>query len=204
VKIDGGPRDLVRRETIVTKTKGTVLRSMRRAAARTYGAETVERAVDGMKMPARADFASGFDGSGWYPITHVDAFYEAFLPMVDGDLKTVRSLAAKAMEDDIGSFYRLILRAFDPSSVLNFGLRVWRTIYDAGQVTVDKQGPGKLVVHVSGVTGFSRYAWNDVLGGIDAMVAMSRANGKQVRVVGGGDDGPSMSIEVLWSAGGAE
>jgi hypothetical protein len=202
--VDGGRGLLVPRGTIVTNTKGTVLRSMRRAAARRYGADVVERAVAGMKMPAQADFASGFDTAGWYPITHVAAFYEAFLPIVDGDLVTVRTLAAKAMEDDIGSFYRLILRAFDPSSVLNFGLRVWRTIYDAGQVAVERQAPGRILVHVTGVTGFSRYAWTDVLGGIDAMVAMSRANGKQVRLLAGGEDQSSMSIEVSWSSGGAE
>lgn len=195
---------MVTQGTIVTNTKGTVLRSMRRAAARMFGADVVERAVAAMKMPAQADFSSGFDTSGWYPITHVDAFYEALLPIVGGDAGTVRAIAAKAMEEDIGSFYRLILRAFDPSSVLNFGLRVWRTIYDAGQVAVERQAPGRILVHVTGVTGFSRYAWTDVLGGIDAMVAMSRASSKQVRLVAGGEDQPSMSIEVSWSSGGAE
>lgn len=169
-----------------------------------YGADVVERAVGAMKMPAQADFASGFDTSGWYPITHVDAFYESFLPIVEGDLKTVRNIAVKAMEDDIGSFYRLILRAFDPSSVLNFGLRVWRTIYDAGQVTVERQSPGKILVHVSGVDGFSRYSWTDVLGGIDAMVAMSRASAKSVKLVAGGDEGASMTLEVSWSTGGSD
>ena len=182
----------------MTKTKGTVLRSMRRAAARMYGADVVERAVGAMRQPAQADFASGLDTAGWYPVSHVDAFYEAFLPIVDGDLATVRAVAAKAMEDDIGSFYRLLLRAFDPSSVLNFGLKVWRTIYDAGQVTVERKGSGQIVVRVGGVEGFTKYSWADVLGGIDGMVAMSRAHGKQVRLLSGGDDGPTMTIGVNW------
>jgi len=119
---------------------------------------------------------------------------------VSGDVSTVRAIAAKAMEDDIGSFYRLLLRAFDPSSVLNFGLKVWRTIYDSGQVTVERQGPGQIVVHVGGVDGFSQYSWADVLGGIDGMVAMSRAQSKQVQLLSGGIDGPSMSIGVRWGA----
>lgn len=177
---------------------------MRRAAARMYGADVVERAVGAMRMPAKGDFASGFDTSAWYPITHVDAFYEALLPIVEGNLETVRMLASKAMEDDIGSFYRLILRAFDPSSVLNFGLRVWRTIYDAGQVTVERQGPGKIVVNVGGVSGFSKVAWTDVLGGIDAMVAMSRAQSKSVKLLSGGEDDSNLSIEVNWSSGSGE
>lgn len=195
---------MVRQDTIVTQTKGTVLRSMRRAAARMFGADVVERAVGAMRLPAKADFASGFEASAWYPITHVDAFYEAFLPLVDGDLQTVRKLAAKAMEEDIGTFYRLILRAFDPSSVLNFGLKVWRTIYDAGEVTVERQGPGRILVHVTGVSGFSKVAWTDVLGGLDAMVAMSRAHDKQLRLLTGGEDDARTSIEVTWAAGAAE
>lgn len=176
---------------------------MRRAAARIHGVDRIERVVAAMRPEAGSDFTSGFDTSGWYPVTHVDAFYESLLREVGGGLDTVRLVAQRAMEDDIGTFYRLILRTFDPSSVLNFGLRVWRTIYDAGQVTVERPAAGRVLVNVEGVEGFTRLVWHDVVGGVEGMVAFSRATGKAVRLVEGGDDGPSMKLEVTWSPKGS-
>ncbi|MBI2894449.1 MAG: hypothetical protein HYY06_12935 [Deltaproteobacteria bacterium] len=176
---------------------------MRRAAARIHGVDLVERAVAAMRPDARADFTSGFDTAAWYPVTHVDAFYDSLLREAGGGIDAVRLVAQRAMEDDIGTFYRLILRTFDPSSVLNFGLRVWRTIYDAGQVTVERPAAGRVLVNVDGVEGFTRHVWYDVLGGVEGMVAFSRATDKSVRIVEGGDDGPRMKLEVSWSPKGS-
>jgi hypothetical protein len=133
----------------------------------------------------------------FHPIGGYRALVHAVADEIDD--AAVRRLSAGAVERDMNTLYRAVLRALSANTVFGQTARLFGLFYEGGTVEVLERRPGFGCVRYSACHGFDAMVWNDYAGGSECILALSGARGITIDVVEGGV-GPTMLAEYRWNA----
>lgn len=181
--------------------KGLAFRSVLNAIEALHGAECLERTL--RNCPAELNEALRYQrviASGWFPIEWYRGLLSAFTEAVGGDPEAaVRQIGRRALEQDMNTVNRALLRLLSPDTALSAGSRIFKQFYSKGSLRVESIEKGYLRLHLTGCVGFDRNMYVEILGSTERLSELSGAKNTRGRIVGGGRNGSDYAtIDVWW------
>ena len=131
--------------------KGTVIKSLMKFVQSELTREQLEQALSGLPV----EFAKSVSGSvlvsTLFPVHLVNKFTVACATVKGESVEAFGRRAGRAAADDaVKNVYRLLVMVLTPTAMLQKATGVWRTIYSAGDFTVESIGSGESHVHLRG------------------------------------------------------
>jgi len=138
---------------------------------------------------------------GWYPV----AWYAELLAAIDHCFHEGSSLARKlshhATLADIGSLHRFIASMLSVETVFGQTHRLMALYWKGGRIERLEIAKGRARVRFEGWPGFTALIWEDLMGGMEAVLETCGASNGRCRASGGApsDNIETLEIDVRWS-----
>jgi hypothetical protein len=166
----------------VVKVKGTTLYGRLRYVRTYYGEPALEQVLGSL---ADADLAKslrmGAIRSEWYPFPALVSLTEAIDRVCGkGDGSLIRPMAGQIAQDDLSSIYKVFFRVASTAFIVGRASAVWRQYYDAGDLVVLGDQPGKLDLEIRGFPTPHTVHCESVAGWMERCVALTGASSASV------------------------
>jgi hypothetical protein len=136
---------------------------------------------------------------GWYPVGWYCELYKA-ASSFGTDLS--REVGYDTLLHDFTTTQRHVLSLFAPDTVLSHAPRLMSMYWRGGAVEALHLQASSGRVRCSGWVGFDRNVWQDVVGGLRAILVASDARDVVGCVIAGGrDHSRNLELELTWQAG---
>jgi hypothetical protein len=138
---------------------------------------------------------------GWYPVTWYAALHAAVDQCFHGGPSLARKLSHNATLADIGSLHRFIASMLSVETVFGQTHRLMGLYWKGGRIERVELASGRARVRFEGWPGFTPLIWEDLMGGMEAVLETCGASNSRVRASGRAptDDTETLEIEVRWS-----
>jgi hypothetical protein len=180
--------------TTNVRLKGTNFHGAFKSVERRFGKEALQRVFQLVPERARGVFVTGeILTGGWYDVEHYDALLRAIEQAFPGEKLLLRQLAHDAITEDFSTIFKIVRLIVSPQSALSNTTKVLARYIEGGKVTVVSATDSALHLRFEEYYGFTRPLWDDMLGGMEAVLDMMKVKRLSHRVLSGGD-GPSFEI----------
>jgi hypothetical protein len=172
------------------RVKGVAFQTVLKLVEKSRGPEVIAGAVAAMpEEVARAIRYSEIIAAGWYPVAWYRAMWTALLATAAEGDPFVRTLGRDAVDHDLGSIYRALLRVLTPKTAVSVGMKHFGQIYDTGRVRVGEPTSASVRLDFEGCTDFDHTMWVEILGSCERLVELAGGKGAHSIIIGGGGDG---------------
>ncbi len=155
------------------RSRGTNIHGLLAAVARAHGEDARARVVSAVRGDAGEALRLGaIVSGGWYPIAWHDAALVAVEETFPARRFAIRELTCEAVKNDFKTVFKVISLVASPSFTLTNGSKVMARYYDGGRVTVPEARDGFIHVRFDDYFGFTSRVWDDVHGGLEAIVEL--------------------------------
>lgn len=155
------------------RAKGVNFRGVIDALTRRGGPELRDRVI--ARVPGEAGEAlrtGAVVSGGWYPTE----WYDALLTSVEAEYPTerfaIRTLTREAVTHDLRTIFKILSFAVSPEYALTNATKIMARYWDSGRVTVRDAREGRVHFVFENYEGFTPRIWEDILGGMEAVVDM--------------------------------
>ncbi len=123
--------------------KGTVIKSLMKFVTTELNPDQLKRALAAVPADFAAQLQGGVLATNTFPVHLVNVFAEA-CAAAKGELPEsfARRAGRAAANDAVNTVYRFLVMVMTPTAILQKGTSMWKTIYSAGDFTVEPRGPG--------------------------------------------------------------
>lgn len=155
------------------RAKGVNFRGVLDALERRGGPALRDRVLARVQGEAGEALRTGAVLSGgWYPTE----WYDALLLGVEQEHPTergvVQSLAREAVTHDLKTLFKLLSFVVSPESALTNATKIMARYWDGGRVSVREAREGRVHFVFEGYEGFTPRLWEDLQGGMEAVLDM--------------------------------
>lgn len=183
--------------------KGSNFVGLLKALETLHGAEARERVLDAMPEQIASPLRFGqVVVMGWYPVEWYAALHAAVDTCFHEGPTLARKLSHQATRADIGSIHRFIASMLSVETVFGQTHRLMGLYWKGGQIERLEIAPGRARVRFENWPGFTALIWEDLMGGMEAVLETCGANNGRCRAGGGRaptDDMHTLDIEVRWT-----
>lgn len=163
--------------------KGTVIKSLMQFVHAELTSAQLAEALSGLPP----EFVKSVSGlvlvSTPFPVHLVNKFTAACASAKGEPMEAfARRVGRAAADDAVKSVYRLFVMVLTPTAILKKGAGLWRTIYSAGEFTVENVGPSESHVHLRDFP-CEPVQCARITGWIEQLGEMTKAKGLQIRHV---------------------
>jgi hypothetical protein len=124
--------------------KGTVLKGLMKFVNSELTPAQLEQALSGLPAEFVKDVSGSVLVSALFPVHLVNKFTAACANAKGEPVEAFARRAGRASADDaVKSVFRILVMVLTPTAILKKGTSVWRTIYSAGEFTVETIGPSE-------------------------------------------------------------
>lgn len=153
------------------RSKGTNFQGLLTTLERLRGRESVERVLAAVRGEAGDALRHGAVVSGgWYPVAWHDALLLAVEESFPSERLVVRDLTRAAVAHDFKTLFKIVSLVATPEFSMTNATKVMARYYDGGKVTVVEAREGLVHFRFDDYQGFTRRIWDDVHGGLEAVV----------------------------------
>ena len=174
--------------------KGLSLRNYPLVLADMRGAEIAAKMMAELPEQLRFDLDTGvIVPSGWYPVAWKRELHQAGRK-VTGEPRLARLMGNEMTKRDLTGIYRAVVRIASPATVIGASARIFSRYLRPGRMSIIEHGEGFARVLFENCHDFDENMWNDVFGGCEAALELTRSKIVRVRVEEGGQDGDTTTI----------
>jgi hypothetical protein len=174
--------------------KGLSLRNYPVVLAELRGAEAAANMAALLPNELRHALQNGLIvPSSWYPVAWKRELHQAGRK-VTGEPRLARLMGNEMTKRDLTGIYRAVIRIASPAMVLAASARIFSRYLRPGKMSIIDQGEGFARVLFEDCHDFDENMWNDVFGGCEAALELTRSKVVRLRVEEGGHDGDAMTI----------
>ena len=109
---------------------------------------------------------------GWYPIAWHDAILRALEETFPGEPHIIREVTGQAVRKDFETLFKVVRLVATPAFALTNATRVMARYFDGGRVSVLEAREGRIHFRFDDYVGFTPRIWEDVIGGMEAVIGM--------------------------------
>lgn len=153
------------------RSKGNNIHGLLAAVGRVHGEEARARVL--AAVPGEGGEAlrlGGIVSGGWYPIAWHDATLVAVEEVFPTRRFAIRELTYESVKNDFQTLFKVVSLVASPSFALTNGSKVMARYYEGGRVSVPEARDGFIHVRFDDYFGFTPRLWEDVHGGLEAIV----------------------------------
>jgi hypothetical protein len=136
---------------------------------------------------------------GWYPVVWYAELHAAVDRCFHEGPNLARKLSHHATRADIGSIHRFIASMLSVETVFGQTHRLMSLYWKGGRIERLELAPGRARVRFEGWPGFTALIWEDLMGGMEAVLESCGATNGRCRASGRMDDAGTLEIDVRWS-----
>jgi hypothetical protein len=136
---------------------------------------------------------------GWYPVEWYAELHAAIGRTLKGGPELARSLGREATLADFKSLHRLVVAVLTVETVFAQAHRMMNLYWKGGTIERVQVGRGRGRLLFSGWPGFSRLIWEDIVGGVEAIMSLCQATHVHCRPLGALEKADTIELEVRWS-----
>ena len=174
--------------------KGLSLRNYPLVLADMRGAEVAAKMMAELPEQLRFDLDTGvIVPSGWYPVAWKRELHQAGRK-VTGEPRLARLMGNEMTKRDLNGVYRAVIRVASPAMVIAASARIFSRYLRPGRMSIIEEGEGFARVLFENCHDFDENMWNDVFGGCEAALELTRSKVIRVRVEEDGLDGDTTTI----------
>jgi hypothetical protein len=174
--------------------KGLSLRNYPLVLAEMRGPEVAAKMIASLPEQLRHDLETGvIVPSGWYPVAWKRELHRAGR-LVTGEPRLARLMGNEMTKRDLTGIYRAVLRIASPAMVVAASARIFSRYLRPGKMTIIDEGAGFARVLFENCYDFDENMWNDVFGGCEGALELTRSKVVRVRVEEGGQDGDTRTV----------
>jgi len=138
---------------------------------------------------------------GWYPIEWYRMLHAAAQQATGEGRELSRLVSREALAWDFRHVHKLVRVALSPETLMRLSAYVLRFYYTFGKIEVTETTGGFGRAQFREFAEFDQNLWEDMCGGIEAVLALAGAEEVALTVTGGGGDGDTaMDAEARWRA----
>lgn len=138
--------------------------------------------------------------ANFYPVAWYRELFATGARLAPGALHFAREVGRASGERDISGIYKVLFRALSTELVIRQSPRLFRIVYQGGQIDVLEARKGFARIAYSECWGFDGNVWQDAIGGAEACFRATGTKSLSLRVEeGGGDGDATMVVQVRWS-----
>jgi hypothetical protein len=189
--------------TTASSVRGSLFRGIQRCVRQRWGDAALEAAISRCGNEVGQALRYGQIVSvGWYPATWYSDFHKAAQRAVGGGPEMARELGYDSILIDLTTTQRHMLNLVTADTVLGQTNRLVALYWKGGLVETFDLQPQSARVRFSGWSGFDRNIWQDVIGGVKAMLVACSAHDVEWRILAGGrDHSRNLELELRWQPG---
>lgn len=181
-------------------TKGINFRSFCKTLLRLRGEDAV---LDTMELLPRefgdALYYGAIVTGGWYPIEWYRQLHAAAQKATGEGPALSRLVAKEGLAWDFRHVHKLVRVALTPETLMRLSSYVIRFYFNFGKMSVVETKPGWGRAEFASFEGFDANLWQDMLGGIEAVLELAGARDVVIEVLeGGGDGDAAMTAQARW------
>jgi hypothetical protein len=166
------------------RLKGQAFKGIFWALQQRHGVAVYEQVVGGLPDEFRNAVRYGeLVAGGWYPIAWYREMYESIGRVVGRSPEVPRELSRIAVKQDLNAVYRFVLSFVSPDLMLANWQRVWSLYCDGGRLVVQQPSNREMHLEFTGCFGHDRIIWQDVTGGIEAILEVCKGKDPKVKLV---------------------
>lgn len=186
---------------VTSEIKGLSLRNYPLVLAELRGAEVVAQMLALLPEQLRHDLETDvIVPNGWYPVALKRELHQAGR-RVTGEPRLSRAMGNEMTKRDLTGIYRAVIRVASPAIVVAASARIFSRYLRPGRMRVIEEGDGFARVLFENCYDFDENMWNDVFGGCEGALELTRSKVVRVRVEEGGQDGDTTTIATgSWSS----
>lgn len=174
--------------------KGLSLRNYPLVLGEVRGPEVAAKMMASLPDQLRHDLETGvIVPSGWYPVAWKRELHQAGR-RVTGEPRLARIMGNEMTKRDLNGIYRAVIRIASPAMVVAASARIFSRYLRPGKMTVVQEGEGFARVLFDDCYDFDENMWNDVFGGCEAALELTRSKVVRIRVEEGGQDGDTRTV----------
>ncbi|MFA6955598.1 MAG: hypothetical protein WC538_06975 [Thermoanaerobaculia bacterium] len=129
--------------------KGTVIKGLMKFVNAELTPAQIEQALSQLPPEFAKDVSGSVLVSSLFPVHLVNKFTAACANAKGEQVEAFARRAGRASADDaVKSVFRILVMVLTPTAILKKGTGVWRTIYSAGDFTVETVGAAESRVHL--------------------------------------------------------
>lgn len=135
---------------------------------------------------------------GWYPVGWYRELHTAVDAVVHGGPAFARKLGHDATFSDFTGIHRAIASMLKVETVVGQSHRLLGLYWRGGTVERLELSPGRARIRMANWRGFSRLVWEDLMGGIEAVMEICGANAIRCKSVGTHEAADDVEFDVRW------
>ena len=157
--------------TAPVRAKGVNFRGVMKQLERRGGRALLERVLARVEGEAGEALRTGaVVTGGWYPARWYDALLAAVEEEYPTERTAIRALTREAVTDDFKTLFRILQLVVSPNAALKNGVKVMARYWEGGRVELIEGHEGYRQFRFDDYVGFTPRIWEDVIGGIEAVV----------------------------------
>ena len=140
---------------------------------------------------------------GWYPVTWYAELHAAVDRCFHEGAGLARKMSHYATSADIGSIHRFIASMLSVETVFGQTHRLMGLYWKGGRIERLEIAPGRARVRFEGWPGFTPLIWEDLMGGMEAVLETCGAQNGRIRAASGrtvSADTETLEIDVRWNS----
>ncbi|HKU38765.1 MAG TPA: hypothetical protein VJR89_11480 [Polyangiales bacterium] len=135
---------------------------------------------------------------GWYPVTWYAELHDAIERSFHRGPALARKLSHQATAADIGSIHRFIASMLSVETVFGQTHRLMGLYWKGGAIERLEIAAGRARVRFEGWHGFTALIWEDLMGGMEAVLETCGAKNGRCKPSGRIDQVDTLEIDVRW------
>jgi hypothetical protein len=185
--------------TVPVRAKGVNFRGAMKQLERRGGKALLERVLARVEGEAGVAMRTGeIVTGGWYPASWYDALLAAIEVEYPSDRTAIRTLTREAVTDDFKTIFKILSLVVSPSAALRNGAKVMARYWEGGRVALVEAHEGYAHFVFEDYLGFTPRIWDDVIGGIEAVVDMMDLVRLPIETRGATADGRRLEVIVRY------
>jgi hypothetical protein len=177
--------------------KGSNFIGLLRALEDLRGTENARRCVAAVSPHVEGLAYGQVVAVGWYPIAWYVALHAAIAETLGTGPELARQLGRAATLRDFTTIHRLVISLLSAETVAGHAPRLMALYFRGGTAQRVRVETGSARVRFDGWKGFSPLVWEDIMGGMEAVLTVVKARNPKARALGP-LDAESVEIEVRW------
>lgn len=181
------------------RSKGLNFHGALKSVERRFGAATKAELIANVQGDCGVALRTGeIVSSGWYPVAWHDALHRAVEETIP-ERGVIRKLSYDGVTEDFRTIFKVVSLVASPSFTLTNSAKVMSRYYDGGAVKVIATSADRVHLRFEDYYGFTRRIWEDVLGGIDAVMDLMNVKRLPYESMAPIADGPRFDVIARFS-----
>lgn len=180
--------------------KGANFTGLLKALEALHGTDACERAFSALPQSIADPLRFGqVVAVGWYPVAWYSALHAAVDDCFHEGPMLARKLGRQATRADIGTTHRFFANMLSVETVFGQTHRLMALYWKGGEIERLDIVRGRARLRFEGWHGFTSLIWEDLMGGMEAVLEICGAKNGRAKANGSTEDADTLEIEARWT-----